>query len=114
MPALVYEYLGGGSVEFVLFEKRKELGKAAKPPLLLALSWCSQLFRALEHLQKFRSHRDVKLANLMLSADLKTLKLGEFSKTFSGDEDDWEEIHDEGDSFRFVAPEVLAVGAGPV
>ena len=52
------------------------------PPSLLALSWSSQLALALEHLHggdEPIAHSDVKLANLLVTADLQTLKLTDFS-----------------------------------
>ena len=62
------------------------LTAAWRPPLARALRHAAQMFRALEYLHGRAPpvvHRDVKPANLLVTADLETLKLGDFGVTSS-------------------------------
>ena len=57
-----------------------------RPPLARALRHAAQMFRALEYLHGRAPsvvHRDVKPANLLVTADLETVKLGDFGVTSS-------------------------------
>jgi len=83
-PCLVYEYLAGGSLSNIFQDKHLEAGKACKPPLLLALSWCNQLARAVNFLHTLETpayHNSINLQNLLVSADHQTLKLADFSRS---------------------------------
>ena len=62
------------------------LAAAWRPPFARALRHAAQMFRALEYLHGRAPpvvHRDVKPANLLVTADLETLKLGDFGVTSS-------------------------------
>eukprot|EP00961_Rhodomonas_salina_P164753 2220028-Rhodomonas_salina.2 len=128
-PALVYEYMDGGCLEEVFEFKKMKLGKTWKPPLLLSLSWCTQLSKAVSYLHNFETkfaHRDIKPANILVSRDLRVLKLADFSlATFIRDDSksvnsaqSSEESSEASSqkaiplsiagSFRYMAPEVMS------
>lgn len=101
---MVYECLHGGDAE-TLYSKRSHPSDTWHPEQSLAISWCKQLFSALDFLHTSQppiAHCDVKPANLLLSEDRKTMKLADFSLvSFIG-----EEPKDCGGSYRYIAPEV--------
>lgn len=77
---LVFEYMGGGTLED-FFESRSAEGNLHLVPLAQALNWSIQMFEGLKFLHSKETaiiHRDLKPCNLMLSTDLKTLKLRDF------------------------------------
>ncbi|KAJ1469650.1 kinase-like domain-containing protein, partial [Baffinella frigidus] len=79
-PVIVLEYMDGGCLHDVMAAKSKN-GSSWRPPKETSFSWCAQLCAALNFLHDRETplvHRDVKSANLFCSADLKTLKLGDF------------------------------------
>eukprot|EP00961_Rhodomonas_salina_P179702 2424997-Rhodomonas_salina.1 len=79
LPMIVYEH-SSGSVHDLFLSKAST--KGWKPPRALALSWCHQLLTALSFLHNRAAafaHRDIKPANLLVSEDLQTLKLADFS-----------------------------------
>ena len=89
-PWLLLEYVGGGSVETYYNSE----GGGAKPARKQALSWALDLARALEYLHSRQPaivHRDVKPGNMLLTADLQTVKLCDFgvSTTLRGAKGDY-------------------------
>eukprot|EP00961_Rhodomonas_salina_P007245 97940-Rhodomonas_salina.1 len=77
---LVFEYMGGGTLEDY-FEARWDRGDVSRIPLSQALDWGMQLFSGLRFLHERDPPiilRDLKPSSLMLSADLKTLKMQDF------------------------------------
>jgi len=105
LPMLIFEVVGGGSIDRLF--RTKSLGASQwKPPPALALSWCHQLSLAVEFLHTCETpvaHRDIKLANLLVSEDLQTLKIADFSLALHLHQ---EELGDCAGSLRFMAPEV--------
>eukprot|EP00287_Rhodomonas_sp_CCMP768_P006883 CAMPEP_0196720364 /NCGR_PEP_ID=MMETSP1091-20130531/3156_1 /TAXON_ID=302021 /ORGANISM="Rhodomonas sp., Strain CCMP768" /LENGTH=365 /DNA_ID=CAMNT_0042061563 /DNA_START=75 /DNA_END=1172 /DNA_ORIENTATION=- len=104
IPMIVYEYLGGGSLLQVIQRKTKEQGSSWVPPTHFALSWCHQLSEAVNFLHTLDApvaHRDIKLDNLLVTDDYRTLKLTDFSLAAS--------LHQRGHgqtgSLRYMAPE---------
>eukprot|EP00961_Rhodomonas_salina_P164099 2210236-Rhodomonas_salina.1 len=104
IPMIVYEMLGGGSLLQLFQRKSAEVNGEWVAPPQLALSWCHQLTRAVEFLHTTDTpvaHRDIKLDNLLVSEDLRTLKLTDFSLATS--------LHERGrgiiGSMRYMAPE---------
>ena len=85
----VLELMEAGSILNVYATARVAAGTQAaawRPPLARALRHAAQMFRALEYLHGRAPplvHRDVKPANLLVTADLETLKLGDFGVTSS-------------------------------
>ena len=85
----VLELMEAGSILNVYATARVAAGTQAaawRPPLARALRHAAQMFRALEYLHGRAPplvHRDVKPANLLVTADLETVKLGDFGVTFS-------------------------------
>ncbi|KAJ1482085.1 kinase-like domain-containing protein [Baffinella frigidus] len=78
-PIIVLEYMDGGCVEDVLTAKSKN--GLWRPPKATSYSWCAQLCAALSFLHDRETplvHRDIKASNLLCSADLTTIKLGDF------------------------------------
>jgi serine/threonine protein kinase len=75
------ELMQGGSLTSAYAAARAAAGPAWRPPAARALRHAAQLFRALEHLHVQAPailHRDVKPSNLLVTADLTTLKLADF------------------------------------
>lgn len=113
VPFIAYEFLAG-SVEDLINQRAMEQGGDWQPPKELGLSWSQQLFSALKYLHTCDTpyaHRDLKPANLLLSADLETLKLADFSlatplRRRSLCEEDCTTIPSLAGSFRYMAPEV--------
>eukprot|EP00287_Rhodomonas_sp_CCMP768_P006090 CAMPEP_0196718658 /NCGR_PEP_ID=MMETSP1091-20130531/1808_1 /TAXON_ID=302021 /ORGANISM="Rhodomonas sp., Strain CCMP768" /LENGTH=381 /DNA_ID=CAMNT_0042059379 /DNA_START=47 /DNA_END=1192 /DNA_ORIENTATION=+ len=112
-PVMVYEYLGAGSVESVFQAKRntKSSGKTWTPPKDLSLEWCQQLFAALAFLHALETplaHRDVKPANLLISADMQTVKLCDFSLAtpLHSRVQSYSNLPSIAGSMRYMAPEV--------
>mmetsp|Transcript_25580 Transcript_25580/g.52030 ORF Transcript_25580/g.52030 Transcript_25580/m.52030 type:complete len:403 (-) Transcript_25580:22-1230(-) len=81
LPSIIYEYMGGGSIEKVFKTKNHHRLQRWKPPRDLVLSWSRQLFSALAYLHSEANlaHRDIKPANVLVTADIQTLKLADFS-----------------------------------
>jgi serine/threonine protein kinase len=78
------ELMLGGSLTSAYAAARAAVtvGPAWRPPCDRALRHAAQLFRALEHLHAQAPailHRNVKPSNLLLTADLRTLKLSDFT-----------------------------------
>eukprot|EP00961_Rhodomonas_salina_P216829 2929317-Rhodomonas_salina.2 len=114
VPMIVYEYVNGGSVEDLFDRKSKEINRLWKPPSDLSFSWCKQLTEALAHLHNLDTplaHRDIKPANLLVSKDMQTLKLADFSlaKAISSpvaQDENFTAIPSIAGSLRYMAPEV--------
>jgi len=82
VPMIVYELMSG-SIDDLFERKRKQNNTAIwKPSSKVSLSWCRQLLEAVSFLHNFEvplAHRDIKPANLLVSEDMLTLKLADFS-----------------------------------
>eukprot|EP00961_Rhodomonas_salina_P265962 3595116-Rhodomonas_salina.1 len=110
LPILMYEYISGGSVEDLFARKSEECGKTWRPPRVTSLSWCHQLLLALAFLHEQDTpvaHRDIKPANLLVSGDLKVVKLADFSLACQFDRKSRSVPHVAG-SMRYMAPEVTS------
>mmetsp|Transcript_6566 Transcript_6566/g.15277 ORF Transcript_6566/g.15277 Transcript_6566/m.15277 type:complete len:381 (+) Transcript_6566:76-1218(+) len=112
-PMIVYEYMGAGSVESVFQSKAngKFGGGIWVPPRELSIKWCQQLFSALEFMHTLQTplaHRDVKPANLLMSADLQAVKLCDFSLATPMHErvQSYSNLPSIAGSMRYMAPEV--------
>ncbi|KAJ1468655.1 kinase-like domain-containing protein [Baffinella frigidus] len=117
-PIIVLEYMDGGCVEDVLTAKSKN-GSPWCPPKATSYSWCAQLCAALSFLHDRETplvHRDIKASNLLCSADLTTIKLGDFGlcrpvKTLQEGNDNRVMTGMTG-TFTHMAPEVFTATAG--
>eukprot|EP00961_Rhodomonas_salina_P154340 2079044-Rhodomonas_salina.2 len=77
---LVFEFLGGGNLE-EYYDSRCCSGQMHLVRRPQVLSWCQQLFEGLIFLHDRKSpiiHRDLKPCNLILSSDLKSIKMRDF------------------------------------
>merc|ERR1712157_40950 len=78
---LITEFVSGGDLERYYMAKRSELRTIFRPRLGQLLQWSLCVARALCYLHQFRPpiiHRDLKPLNLLLTDDLKRLKLLDF------------------------------------
>ena len=79
---IVTEYLAGGDLgSFIAARRAESKGRPIVPfPESKVVSWATQLGEALSYLHStaLLLHRDVKPANIFLSADKETAKLGDF------------------------------------
>jgi len=111
-PILVTEYMAGGSLDVILATCRN--GSPCRPSKKLSLRWCTQLCKALAFLHELPCpilHRDVKVGNLLVSGDLKHLKLADFGLCRQVPEDDGESdarfMTGKTGTFTHMAPEVF-------
>eukprot|EP00961_Rhodomonas_salina_P005398 72963-Rhodomonas_salina.1 len=109
-PVLLYEYLGGGSMEGYIDTKAGiHSGQGWQPPRQTALVWCQQLCSAVAYLHKISlAHRDIKPANVLVTKDHKTVKLADFSLACPLQDagSDISHIPSVAGSLRYMAPEV--------
>jgi len=106
-PMIVYELMGGGSLED-LFRKQTSKNGVWKPSRAQSWVWSKDLFRALCFLHQSNPpllHRDVKPANLLLTSDFQTMKLGDFGLCKALKHGNIEMTGDTGTK-RYMAPEV--------
>mmetsp|Transcript_9817 Transcript_9817/g.24035 ORF Transcript_9817/g.24035 Transcript_9817/m.24035 type:complete len:492 (+) Transcript_9817:56-1531(+) len=116
---ILIEYMDGGCLRDVLAAQSKN-GTPWRPPKATSFSWCAQLCAALKFLHHRSDplvHRDINAANLFCSADLKTLKLGDFGlcrsiKTLLPQGDDARTTAGMKRTLPHMAPEVFSATAG--
>eukprot|EP00288_Rhodomonas_lens_P017429 CAMPEP_0177693190 /NCGR_PEP_ID=MMETSP0484_2-20121128/2265_1 /TAXON_ID=354590 /ORGANISM="Rhodomonas lens, Strain RHODO" /LENGTH=407 /DNA_ID=CAMNT_0019203979 /DNA_START=28 /DNA_END=1248 /DNA_ORIENTATION=+ len=105
---IVFEYIHGGSLDDVLF-KKKRFGKPYRPSKKRSLSWCKQLASALDYLHSSKPsiiHRDVKPNNILITHDMKTLKLTDLGLATARSDDENRKMTGMTGSHCFMAPEV--------
>jgi len=105
---IVFEYVHGGSLDDVLF-KKKRFGQPFRPSKKLSLQWCKQLASSLEYLHSRKPciiHRDVKPSNILITHDMKTLKLTDLGLATSRCDDENRRMTGLTGSHCFMAPEV--------
>mmetsp|Transcript_64207 Transcript_64207/g.147126 ORF Transcript_64207/g.147126 Transcript_64207/m.147126 type:complete len:457 (+) Transcript_64207:69-1439(+) len=115
---ILIEYMDGGCLRDVLAAQSKN-GTPWRPPKATSFSWCAQLCAALSFLHDRETplvHRDIKASNLLCSADLTTIKLGDFGlcrpvKTLQEGNDNRVMTGMTG-TFTHMAPEVFTATAG--
>uniref|UniRef100_A0A7S4UJM5 Protein kinase domain-containing protein n=1 Tax=Alexandrium monilatum TaxID=311494 RepID=A0A7S4UJM5_9DINO len=77
----VIEYVEGGDLERFYMRKRRESGDVFKANIRQQLRWASAVARALSFLHGCRNriiHRDLKPLNLLMTRDLKDIKVTDF------------------------------------
>ena len=111
-PLVLWELIDGRNL-LEVYKDKSTAGKPFRPREAAGLAWCVQLFAALEALHAHGLvHRDVKPTNIMLGADLATLKLIDFGicKHIGVDGHDdaaARKMTPMTGSFRYMAPEVF-------
>ena len=111
-PLVLWELIDGRNL-LEVYKDKSTAGKPFRPREAAGLAWCVQLFAALEALHSHGLvHRDVKPTNIMLGADLATLKLIDFGicKHIGVDGHDdaaARKMTPMTGSFRYMAPEVF-------
>jgi len=114
VPLLVMELMGGGTLNDMMNRKSvQSFNKRYRPPREDMLRWSTQLMQGVSHLHTAGIiHRDIKPHNLMLTADEKTLKLGDFGNsksTKSSEQGDTQMMTGKTGTLRYMAPEVYLV-----
>ena len=105
---IVFEYVHGGSLDDVLFKKNR-FGQSFRPGRKLSLQWCRQLASSLDYLHSRKPciiHRDVKPSNILITHDMKTLKLTDLGLATSCSDDENRKMTGFTGSHCFMAPEV--------
>mmetsp|Transcript_34990 Transcript_34990/g.86041 ORF Transcript_34990/g.86041 Transcript_34990/m.86041 type:complete len:413 (+) Transcript_34990:140-1378(+) len=80
-PFLLYEFLGGGTLEDYQIRMRESMGRPYVPPRAKIWKWSVDLMEGLNYLHTRMPvilHRDLKPANVLLTEDLETLKVADF------------------------------------
>ncbi|EKX38959.1 hypothetical protein GUITHDRAFT_44310, partial [Guillardia theta CCMP2712] len=107
LPWLVMELMPGGNLEHY-YETKKQARRSRqwRPRISRAVSWVEDILSALTYLHSQTPpvfHRDIKPANMLLSADGRSIKVGDFG--VSRREPGYNLTGTTG-TFRYMAPEI--------
>ena len=94
----------------VLSAKRRKLHRPWQPSRVLVHNWALHLCQALAYMHGFDPplvHRDIKPANLLLSEDLRSLKVTDFGMARARPEGAYDMTGNTGTK-RYMAPEVYS------
>ena len=112
-PQVLWEMIPGRNLmELYRSFSKTNFGKRWSPKQTQALDWGVQLFDALDVIHTCGMvHRDVQPANIMITTDMKTLKLIDFGLCkyigTSSEDDEPRCMTEMTGSFRYMAPEVM-------
>ncbi|EKX38960.1 hypothetical protein GUITHDRAFT_50121, partial [Guillardia theta CCMP2712] len=111
LPWLVMELMPGGNLEHY-YETKKQARRSRqwRPRISRAVSWVEDILSALTYLHSQTPpvfHRDIKPANMLLSADGRSIKVGDFGQDQhpAGSEPGYNLTGTTG-TFRYMAPEI--------
>ncbi|EKX54828.1 hypothetical protein GUITHDRAFT_53290, partial [Guillardia theta CCMP2712] len=110
LPWLVMELMVGGSLE-QYYQVKKKSRRGWQPKLERAMSWVGDILSALAFLHSQQPpviHRDIKPANMLLTANGKTLKVGDFGLSRNMISlNAHHELTGVKGTFRYMAPEIF-------